>query len=165
MKLSTETIEILVEAMKRLGWKKSLAADMAGVSRIIFYSWLKIGLEIANEECEADTERKQLCYKLHTKIQKAKAEAVEQQLKDIRDIAAGRAKKVSEKVIRDQHGDVLQTITTTNTEPSLQASIYLIERLSKEYRLDNESNTYDNNGVTLGDVFEAMRDSLKENAE
>ncbi|MFB6630056.1 hypothetical protein ACFCWY_09180 [Streptomyces sp. NPDC056362] len=174
--LLSEEVETRLVAASRTGVAVELAAEMAGVSRTTFLTWMRRGrAEVeAREEGEAPDPAEEEYLVLYEKVRTARATAAARAMMNIRRVAdGGIVTKVTTRRFRDPAtGEIVEETTEDRTPPDWRADAWYLERQHGEHYgkdavvaveingLGNMPTSPDEGAVDLAALAERMEGSL-----
>lgn len=136
-RLLSEEVEARLVAASRTGVAVELAAELAGVSRSSFLSWMARGrAEIeAREDGEAPDPEEEEYVALYERVRTARAMAAARAMANIRRVAdGGIVTKVSTRRFRDPaSGEIVEETTEDRTPPDWRADAWYLERQHGEH--------------------------------
>ncbi|MFE6185441.1 hypothetical protein ACFQ6U_13550 [Streptomyces sp. NPDC056465] len=136
-RLLSEEIEARLVTASRTGVAVELAAEMAGVSRSSFLSWMARGrAEVeAREDGEAPDPEEEEYAALYARVRTARATAAARAMANIRRVAdGGIVTKVTTRKFRDPAtGEIVEETTEDRTPPDWRADAWYLERQHREH--------------------------------
>ncbi|MFF9901207.1 hypothetical protein [Streptomyces longispororuber] len=136
-RLLSEEVEQRLVAASRTGVAVELAAELAGVSRSAFLSWMARGraeTEAREQGATPDPDEEQYAA-LYEKVRTARATAAARAMANIRRIAdGGIVTKVTTRRFRDSvTGEIVEETVEDRTAPDWRADAWYLERQHREH--------------------------------